>query len=123
MRFSFFRKKPVRVYCSLIVFASLSSVRATQFKRIEIQPGEQATEIERNVATLLAERISEPSGIQVRVTNSGQRTVQSPSELLILMGTPEAHSAIRAEFDTHRIPPLTQLAPGPEGFLLRAISN
>src|SRR5690349_10888319 len=111
MHLSFFRKNRVRVCCSLVLFALLSSIRAAQFKTIVIQPGEQAGEVERNVAGLLAERISESSGIHVPVANAGQ-TVESASELLILIGTPETHSGIREEFDKCRIPALTQLAPG-----------
>jgi hypothetical protein len=43
------------------------------------------------------------------------------SELVILLGIPEHHAAMRAQLDAQRIPPLTDLAPGPEGFLLQTI--
>jgi hypothetical protein len=124
MHFNSSRPTLPRLFCfALLVFTLCVSVQGSQFKSILIQSNEQASEVERNAAALLAERISESSGIHVRVTNALQNTLQPSSELWILIGTPETHSGIRKEFDKHRIPPLTPLAPGPEGFLLRTISN
>src|SRR4051812_30465827 len=103
MRSSFLRQILVRMsWPPLVLFVLLNSVAAAQFKRIVVQSGEQAGEIERNVTTLLAERISEPSGLPVRVSGQGEATASSNSELLIMLGIPETHSGIRKEFSKHR---------------------
>jgi hypothetical protein len=46
------------------------------------------------------------------------RATHTAGELLILLGVPARHGEIDKEFRTRRIPPLTVLAPGEEGFLL-----
>ena len=102
----------------LLLLGLVPAVGAAPFKSVLIQTGGQAGEIERNVAALLAERLAEPSGLAVRVADEAPVAASPATELLILLGVPEHHSAMRAQFDALRIPPFTGLAPGPEGFLL-----
>jgi len=107
----------------LAAFAGIYASGGAQFHIIVVQPSPQGGEVERNVAALLAERISKPSGIPVSIRDQGKVPPKLDSELIIMIGIPETHSGIRDEFDKHRIAPLTRLAPGPEGFLLRTIPS
>jgi hypothetical protein len=107
--------------CLLVLLGLLVPVRGAPFKSVLIQTGGQASETERNVALLLAERISEPSDIPVRIEGEDATAAPPVTELVILLGVPEHHAAMRAQLDAQRIPPLTDLAPGPEGFLLQTI--
>lgn len=97
-------------------------MRATEFRGAVIQIGSQANPIEHNVARLLAERIAEPSGLRARITTEGAGAGDA-GELVIQLGIPDHHHAMAAEFDARRIPRLTGLAPGPEGFLLQTIPS
>ena len=101
-----------RLACVLVLLGLLATVRGTPFKSVVIQTGGQAGETERNVASLLAERISEPSGIPVRIIGGAATATPPDTELVILLGVPEHHAGIRGQFDAQRIPPLTGLAPG-----------
>ena len=107
--------------CLLGLFGWHAPLQGASFKGILIQTGGQAGEIEKNVAALLGEQISEPSGVPVRIESELTGGVPSPDELLILLGLPKHHAGIRAQFDARRIPPLTGLAPGPEGFLVQTV--
>ena len=117
----------------LLLGLSFSAPGAT-LERVLIEIGGQAGEVERNVAFLLAERITEPSGIPVRIVEEtaaangpAGRLRERPipaapaDDLVILLGIPEHHAALRARLDALRIPALTGLAPGPEGFLLETV--
>ncbi|MCG8309251.1 MAG: hypothetical protein MI975_17795 [Cytophagales bacterium] len=92
-------------------------VRASKFKTISIITGEEANEVEKRVALLLKDRLVEKSEVSAAVTDGP--VPDSSSELVILLGRPDHHEDIKKQFDKHRIPVLTELAPGPEGFLLR----
>jgi len=95
-----------------------STAGTVGFSRVRIQVGAQAGEVETNTAALLAERIAETAGVPVSVGSETDGTSPQPQELLLLLGMPEHHAGIRAQFNADRTPPLTPLAPGPEGFLL-----
>ncbi len=94
--------------------------QAAQFRTALIQTGARAGEVERNVALLLAERMAKPTGVAVRIDTEGAPVKAAPGELLILLGMPEHHEALAAAFDRLRIPKLTWVEPGAEGFLLQA---
>lgn len=111
----------IRFACLLLLLGPAPAAHSAPFKSVLIQTGSQAEEIERNVVSLLAERIAEPSGIPVRVTDEAAAGASPTSELVILAGVPAHHSALRAQFEARRIAPLTGLAPGPEGFLLKTV--
>ena len=96
------------------------AAHAAEYSGVVVQLGEEAGQVERNVAQLLADRISEPTGLPARVVESND-SVPEDCGLLVLLGIPGHHTTIRELFDRHRIKPLTQLAPGPEGFLLKTL--
>lgn len=110
--------------CSLIFcFAKLyaQDIGLERHGQVEIVLGENAGAVEKRVAVLLKERILEKSRIKVTV---GQAPIQGRGQALrVLLGRPENHPALQAQFAKHRIQPLTELAPGPEGFLLQRLDQ
>lgn len=92
---------------------------AATFRQAVIVTAPRPTPVETNVANLLAQRLSEPSSLPVQITT---QPTSAPSTLTILLGIPSTHPAIAGEFHRLRIPPLTNPAPGPEGFLLRWVT-
>lgn len=109
------------VVCLLAISGLFSSLPGAPGTSVLIQCGESAGEIERNVAALLAERIEETSGVPARVAGSATADPAPATELVILVGVPEHHRQMREQFEAHRIAPLTNLSPGPEGFLLQSV--
>jgi hypothetical protein len=106
---------------ALLFFLCSTVVTAAEYRGAVIITGQRATPIEKRVANLLAERISEPSGLPSRIVEA---TVSANTgELRILLGIPANHDGIHQQFDAHRIPPLGPLAPGPEGFLLQTLQD
>ena len=107
----------------LFLFNTVSAIEAgfVEVKSISICTGKQANEVERKVAKLLEDRILEKSQVVVDIMQEPE--IKSGYELRILLGRPDHHEEIRKQFNNHRIPQLTERAPGPEGFLLRQIEN
>lgn len=107
---------------SSILFTPLNSL-SSEYKKVIIQYSDVATSVELNVTKLLSDRLKE----------AGIRDVQSIAEkfgketnsvtLLVMLGKPDTHSGINSYFDKYRISPLTELEPGPEGFLIKKYEN
>lgn len=95
-----------------------SQATALTARAVDIVVGDQATVIERNIAKILADRLSEKTGIKALVLPETARPTGAPR---ILLGIPQSHATITALFDALRLAPLTDLAPGPEGYLLKAV--
>ncbi len=95
---------------------------AAEFDGVAIHIGRRAQPVEEKVAQLLADRLAEPSGLPTHVENESKIKPPRKGELVVLLGVPANHDGISALFDKHRIPPLTHLAPGPEGFLLKTLT-
>lgn len=91
-----------------------------EFRSAEIRIGQRAGTVEVNTAQLLLNRLTELGGPEVTLTTEGQTAQAASDSLLILFGVPVNHDELTAFFDAERIPPLTQLTPGPEGFLVEA---
>jgi hypothetical protein len=91
------------------------------FTGVQIQIGERAGDVEKNAASLLAERIGEQGVGSVRILGGSDVAHTNANQFVVLLGLPENHSQIRKLFDQLRIPPLARLSPGPEGFLVKAI--
>ncbi len=85
---------------------------------VVIRIGREAGAVERNAATLLKQRLSEIPRLAVRLED--ESAVQPPREheLLILIGIPARHAELSHAMQARKLPPLTVLDPGPEGFLL-----
>ena len=89
------------------------------FQKVAVVVGEKATDIEKRVAGLLVSRLEELPSVSAKVTKTV--SVVDANELLILLGMPENHTSIAQKFGPGLLPPLTWLAPGAEGFLLKTI--
>jgi hypothetical protein len=109
------------VACYLAISGMLASLHGAPFKSVLIQSGEGAGEIERHVASLLAERIAELGDVPARIASEAETAPTSATELVILLGVLENHAGIRQAFDSQRIAPLTRLSPGLEGFLVKTV--
>ncbi len=100
---------------------SIVSDHYSSYKKISIVLGEKANEIEKRTATLLKDRLIEKSRIEVLI---GQEIVSDTSDhLVIYFGIPDNHAKLTRLFEDNRIPKLTGLAPGPEGFLLSQLNK
>lgn len=75
------------------------------------------------MAALLAERLVEAGSVPVGVSATTSPAPTSPTELIVLLGVPENHAQLRARFADQRLAPLTDLSPGPEGFLLQTVPH
>ncbi|MBN1351909.1 hypothetical protein JXJ21_21055 [candidate division KSB1 bacterium] len=96
---------------------------AQEYQNITIQTGTSATAIEKNIARLLAERLIEAGVLATRIEHETDTAEVAPGELMILLGMPQHHTRITRLFESKRIPELSNLAPGPEGFLLQLIAD
>jgi hypothetical protein len=113
------RKTFWRLVGALLCLALAVRTHAAQFDAFEIRLGARASDVERNVANLLAARLTEYGGVTARVTD--ETTAHAGGDALtILLGVPGHHDAVAALFEDRRIPALAGLNPGPEGFLLKA---
>ena len=98
------------------LFTAARQTDPSIYNSINIVVGEQADDVEQKVAQLLRDRINEKSTIRISVGK-----VLAKEGLNILMGRPDHHERLENLFEQHRIPMLTDLAPGPEGFLLKKL--
>jgi hypothetical protein len=106
-------------WCALSALALLTAnAHSLSASSVDVMLGDTTSSIVRNIGGLLGERLQKSAGVTVRPKNSGE---PQPGALKVLLGIPEQHEEIAALMEAHRIPPLTELAPGPEGFLLRAL--
>lgn len=106
---------------TLLLCLCVATGLAAEYRGALIVIGARATAIEKRVATLLAERIAEPSGLPTRVVSQSSST--EPGHLRILLGIPANHADIQNQMRLQRIASLTELAPGPEGFLLQTVGK
>jgi hypothetical protein len=107
-----------RAALALGVLLTAASAPALSATAVDIVIGDKATPVEHNVARLLADRLSEKTGIKAVVLPETARPTGAPR---ILLGIPAGHATVKALFDTLRLAPLTDLAPGPEGYLLKTV--
>ena len=94
---------------------------AGEYHGVVIRIGKTAGTVEKNVARLFSDRLNEAGVMNTRIESESKPGVTTSGTLLILLGIPGHHDAITRLFDSYRIPGLTHLSPGPEGFLLRMV--
>ena len=116
-------------YAILVFILSIAGFEAVSsndsdrmiFKKVIICPGTKSSDVEKKVAQLLKERLLEKSDISVELRSEPQKVNQDG--LIIILGQPGHHHQLRELFVRYKIPELTDLAPGPEGFLLKRIDQ
>ncbi|KAA3663204.1 MAG: hypothetical protein DWQ10_00655, partial [Calditrichaeota bacterium] len=96
-----------------------TQLMATTSKTVLIKSGNTASDVEKNVAHLLVERFTEAGLNNCRIESESTKAEPVANQLVILLGIPQLHSEIATLFKKHRIPVLSELEPGPEGFLLK----
>jgi hypothetical protein len=123
------RFQPIRMvpYLRAILFATLFALTQTSFgsayTSVVIHHSHQAGKVEMNISNLLAERLREAGISDVKLAETTPNPGGAINQLVILLGIPEYHTGIKAVFKQQRIPPLTDLEPGREGFLLMRTVN
>ena len=104
----------------LAAIGIMNAGMCAEFERVVICVGGKAESVERRAAGLLKQRLTEASELDVRVEEEG-RTSQRPADgLVVLLGVPDHHAELARWLDAHRIKPMTERDPGPEGFLVRS---
>jgi hypothetical protein len=114
------------LYSLCFFVLSMGSLHAQQtepqsYDRIQIIIGNESNDIEKKAARLLQERILERSDVKISLL---EESASSQADgLTVLFGRPRNHAFLRELLSKNRIKPLTDLAPGPEGFLLRLLDK
>ncbi|MCM4173996.1 hypothetical protein DHD32_21225 [Arenibacter sp. TNZ] len=111
------------IFCLICLNGIFAHSQEVLFKNVVIVTGNSASHVEHNIADLLKERLQEIPIIQVSLQQETKELQYTPGELQILLGSPEHHSLLNAQFKTLRIPKLSTLAPGQEGFLLKTVAG
>ena len=107
----------------ILPFFAARITTAAEYTGVVIRIGEQAGSVEKKVARLLAGRLQESGLTRVRIEREDGPSGAAPGDLLILLGIPGHHAGIRLMFEACRIPGLTELSPGQEGFQLRLVTE
>ncbi|HWR99880.1 MAG TPA: hypothetical protein VN249_04650, partial [Prolixibacteraceae bacterium] len=92
------------------------------YNQVIIQHSRNAGSVELNIAGLLTERLKEAGISRVSLMAGGALSSDSPDKLTIFLGIPETYDELNSIFRKMKIPPLTVLEPGPEGFLLKNLT-
>jgi len=120
--------KTKKIFLSLLLICTYTLLHSQEviqkkYSNISVIIGNSSTPIEKNIAKLLISRLKESKIDNVQFHIEEENTPLKPDKLLILFGIPDHHQVLSSYFDKYRIPKLTELAPGPEGFLLRLITT
>ncbi len=109
------------IFLLIISNSFVTTVVAGSYTAMVVRTGKNAGAVEKNTARLLVDRLIESGVPNTRIELGEKSDPLKSNVLLVLLGIPEHHNEIRNQFDIHRIPMLTSLDPGPEGFLLTMI--
>jgi len=107
----------------LLLGLLIKNTAAKDYRGVIVRIGELADTVEKNVARLLVDRLNESGVVKAHIERESEPGEVASNELLVLLGIPGHHDAIASLFNVNRIPELTQLSPGPEGFLLKMVSD
>jgi hypothetical protein len=119
-----FRPPLAHVLATVLLVSASYQATATEYQSVVVRIGEESGPVQARIARLLVDRIAETSDIAVRLEKeTTSRSIGKTKALHILLGTPASHTGLQAEFEQRRIPPLSILAPGPEGFMLQTVSD
>ncbi len=94
-----------------------------EYKSILILHSQQAGKVEMNISNLLTDRLKEAGIADVQLIAETSTTKESTNKLVVLLGISKNHIGINSWMKQQRIPPLTDLEPGSEGFLLKKADN
>ena len=107
----------------VVVFCIPKISDATEYSGVVIQHSSNAGKVELNITNLLADRLKEAGITDIRVVSDNIETKINKNMLLVLLGMPKNDEGISSWLKKEHIPPLSDLEPGPEGFLLKKQDN
>ncbi len=110
-------------FLGIIILAIPQQSLGFEYKSILILHAQQAGKVEMNISNLLAERLSEAGITDVQLITESTNSKENTNKLVVLLGMPKNHIAISSWFKQQHVPPLTELEPGSEGFLLKKTDN
>jgi hypothetical protein len=120
--FSFIKALLASTFLLICLSLFPAKIKAASYSGVQIQIGAGASPVEKRVAQLLSERLTEMNSIPVKV--AVESAIPLPLNTLnIYLGIPAHHGKLSALMTVNRIPALTGLAPGPEGFLLKFVKD
>ena len=90
-----------------------------EYNAVIIQHSVTAGKVEINIINLLSDRLKEAGIKEVKVIPGNFELKPTKNALLILLGMPKSDNQIVAWFTWGHVLPLSDLEPGPEGFLLK----
>jgi hypothetical protein len=106
-----------------LLFIGMNLTFAGNFNGVILFHSPKAGKVELNISNLLVERLKEAGISDVQMISEKIESEATKDKLLVLLGIPETHDEINSLFKKYRIPSLTELEPGPEGFLLRMFDS
>jgi hypothetical protein len=109
------------VFFVCLYMFSVASIGASEYSGAVIRIGSLASPVEAKVAQLLIDRLRE-AGLSQTAFEIETEEIDNKN-LLILLGRPDHNNYLIQHFEQNRIPALSQLAPGPEGFLLQSLPD
>lgn len=116
-------KKQAAILYLLGIFCMCHAARAERYNKIVLVAPDSPSPVERNIIELLQARISEKSSVRIVTLNaSGYRSAGADvaGTLVLFAGVASGNPALNSFMADRRIAPVSELNPGPEGFLLRA---
>ena len=112
-------RKVITTGILILLFIGPKYSIAAEYKKVIIQYPLNPGKVELNIANLLSDRIKEGGIPQVTMISADLETKAEGNSLLVLLGIPKNNIPINLRFKNEQIPPLTDLEPGTEGFLLK----
>ena len=107
-----------------VIFSASNLANAAipdEYHSVVIRLGRDAGSVEKKAAQILVQRLFETGQLQARIESEAESKSLESTDLLVLLGIPSHHDAIKTLFEKRRIAPFTPVSPGPEGFLLQTI--
>jgi hypothetical protein len=107
----------VAIFFDVLLFFPVIML-ANTYRGVVVRHSAKAGKVELNIANLLSDRLKEAGIADVQVISKSIDPATAKDKLCILLGKPGNFGEISDYFSKNRIPPLSDLEPGPEGFLL-----
>ena len=113
------KKKFVIVFLFVFIFLNLKMAEALEYKSVIIQHSATIGKAELNIINLLADRLKEAGIVEVKVVAGNFEINPTSTSLVISLGISANDERISGWFKSRHVLPLSDLEPGPEGFLLK----
>jgi hypothetical protein len=111
----------LRISLLLAFILPVTQAFPAAFRTVAVRIADDAGPVQMNVAGLLVDRLNELGPVSARLATDS--TPVSDRDISVLLGIPTQSEALKNQFAQRSIPYLTDLAPGPEGFLLQLVRH